>query len=133
MKRILFIVFWVFVFAFMAGVASIIFAIGFDMAGLESWSDFLMNQLLGFIIVAAPITGLILGLFGYLPGTKEQKVFLPMTKDDSHWVVKAIQYVIVRIGLFFIYALVTFPVAAVAIWVVNHYDSHHESILFQNV
>jgi hypothetical protein len=99
MERILFIVIWFFTFAFLAGIISILLAVGFSIAGLDSWSDFLMDKLLRFIIPAAPITGLILGLLGYLPGTKEQKVFLPTTKNDSHWATKVVQYVILRIGL----------------------------------
>jgi multisubunit Na+/H+ antiporter MnhG subunit len=129
MKRIIFIVIWVFIFAFAAGIASVIIGVGLYMAGLESWSDFFEKNLLMFVICAAPITGLILGMLGKLPGTKEQKGVQASPKGEPHWTTKWIQYLILRIGLFFLFALVTFPVALIAIWVVDNYNANYESIL----
>jgi hypothetical protein len=51
----------------------LLIAIGLDMAGFESCSDFLMEQPLRVGLYAMPIAGLILGLLGHLPGTKEKK------------------------------------------------------------
>jgi len=106
-----------------------IFAIGFDMAGLESLGDFIMNKLLLFSIYAAPAVGLILGMLGQLPGTKGGNLFLPAAHPEAHWTTKSVQYLILRIGLFFFFALITFPAAVAAIWVVNHYNANSESIL----
>jgi hypothetical protein len=129
MLRIFFIVIWFFTFAFTAGLALLACACALIFLGLESWGDFLMKELTMFVIVAAPIVGLILGLFGYLPGTKEKKVGVNSAKVEPHWTTKGIQYLILRIALFFLFALATFPVAGFAIWVVDHYDSHSDSIL----
>jgi len=81
MKRIIYIVLWVFIFTFLAGVASVIIDVGLYIAGLKSWSDFFEENLLRYVIYAAPITGLILGLLGNLPGTKEQKPDQASTKS----------------------------------------------------
>jgi len=128
MKRIFFIVLWVFVLFFTAEIASIICAIGLDAARLKSWSDFLMDKLLRFILYAAPIIAVILGLFGHLPGTKEPKSIQLGTKTERPWGIKVIEYLILRIGLFFFFALATLPVAAMAIWAAGDFESQNETI-----
>jgi len=72
---------------------------------------------------------LALGFLGYLPGTKEHKTlqFTPMR--EPLWTAKWAQYLMLRIVLFFLFALVTFPIAIFAIWVVNTYNAQSESIL----
>jgi hypothetical protein len=73
MKRISFIVLWVFVFAFGTGIGFLLISIGLYTAGFESCSDFLMKKLLIVAIYVMPVTALLLGLLGRLPGTKEKK------------------------------------------------------------
>ena len=73
MKRILFVVFWVFAFAFTATTALLLCGFALIFVGLDLWVDFLEKYFLWFMIVGAPTVGLILGLYGFLPGTKGNK------------------------------------------------------------
>jgi hypothetical protein len=123
MKRILAIVLWVFVFAFVSAIGGITATFALYVAGMEAWSDFFMKRIFPFIFIATPAFGLVLGLNGILWGTKQKK-----SKPSA--VISGVAYLVLRAGLFWVFALIISPVALLLIWLMNYFDPRGELKLF---
>ena len=86
MKRVIFIVLWTvmfFVITFIAGMVS--FGL-FSFAGIESWKQstiVFFGRSWSVMIFGVPVLGLVLGLFGKLPGTKRIRLVDSRIKDTE--------------------------------------------------
>ena len=115
MRRILLIVIWFFIFAFLSGVAGIVFAISLDIAGFESTSDFFWKKVWPAFFIVTMLLGLSLGLYGFLPGTKQNHTANYKPQFEN----KGLKYLVLRIGLVVILLLVTMPIGEGIIWLTN--------------
>lgn len=115
MKRILLIVIWFFIFAFLSGVAGIVFAISLDIAGFESTSDFFWKKVWPTFFIVTMLLGLSLGLYGFLPGTKQKHAGNYKLQFEN----KGLKYLVLRVGLGVILLLVTMPIGEGVIWLIN--------------
>jgi len=115
MKRISLIVVWFFVFAFLSIIVGFLGAISLDAAGFESASNFYLEKIWPFLFVLAMILGLALGLYGFLPGTRQTNMGINKLRFEN----KGLKYLVLRIGLVGILLLVSLPISEAIFWLTN--------------
>jgi hypothetical protein len=115
MKRILFIVVWFFVFVFLFFICSLVGAIALDAAGFESAGEFYMDKLFMPFFVFVMVLGLALGLYGFLPGTRQTNIGADKMRFEN----KGLKYLVLRIGLLVLLLLASLPIGEAIFWLTN--------------
>ncbi len=96
-------------------ICSLVGAILLDAAGFESARDLIFNKLFMPFFFITMVLGLALGLYGFLPGTRQTNLGTNRLQFED----KGLKYLVLRFGLYAILLLITSPVGGAIFWLAN--------------